>query len=237
MPLELCILETDDIHPNLQAPFHSYGKMFSGLFEHQPIAANCQVFSVLHGQYPDPEQTFDAYLITGSKADAFGEEAWIQTLKTFVQQRYAAGDKLLGICFGHQLLAHSLGGLTTRSEKGWGLGVQSYQLSEQPNWMQPAVPELKLQASHQDQVQQLPKDAERVAHSAFCANAAFRIGNQVLCFQGHPEFTEGYAQALLDMRRQTLGESLYHSASQSLKNEEHHGRLVGQWMLNFIHQA
>lgn len=235
MPLKVCILETDELHPDLADAYQGYGHMFKELFKDQPLAAECVVYSVLNGQYPPAGQHFDAYLITGSKADAFADIDWIVRLREFVRERYAQGAKFLGICFGHQLLAYTLGADVGRSDKGWGLGVHHYALTEQP-WMQPSVEALQLQVSHQDQVHSLPEGAERLAHSEFCANAAFMIGKQVLCFQGHPEFPEGYAQALLDLRRERLGEEAYQAASQSLKEHGHHGRVVGQWMLRFIAQ-
>lgn len=232
MPLRLCILETDELHPDLAPRFGGYGKMFADLFANQPLAVSCEIYSVLNGQYPAHNQ-YDAFVITGSKADAFSDEPWIVRLREFVLERYKEGAKLLGICFGHQLLAYTLGANVGRSDKGWGLGVHHYQLNQQ-DWMQPPVAQLQLQVSHQDQVHSLPEGAELLANSPFCANAAYSIGKQVLCFQGHPEFPEGYAQALLDLRRERLGEEAYHSASQSLNNHAHHGRIVGEWMLRFI---
>lgn len=233
MPLNLCILETDELHPDLAPRFHSYGKMFCDLFANQPLAVNCEVYSVLNGVYPDPSKHYDGYVITGSKADAFSDEPWIVRLREFVLERYKEGAKLVGICFGHQLLAYTLGAHVGRSDKGWGLGVHEYSLT-QHDWMQPQLNQLKLQVSHQDQVHSLPEGADLLAHSPFCANAAYSIGKQVLCFQGHPEFPEEYAQALLDLRRERLGEVAYHQASQSLKDNVHHGRIVGEWILRFI---
>ena len=233
MSVQLCILETDDLHPDLLEPFVGYGQMFQKLFADQAIDASSQVFNVCRGEYPDDAQRFDAYLITGSKADAFSDEPWVVRLRDYVRERYSAADKLLGICFGHQLLAHALGGHAGRSEKGWGLGVQSYQLHDRPSWMEPHLPHLQLQVSHQDQVHQLPEEARLLASNDFCSVAAFHIGDRVLCFQGHPEFTDGYAQALLDLRRERLGDALHADASVSLA-QAHHGRIVGEWMLRFV---
>lgn len=233
MSVQLCILETDDLHPDLLDPYVGYGHMFQQLFADQPIAAQSRIFNVCRGDYPDDALRFDAYLITGSKADAFSDEPWIETLRQYARTRFERGDKLLGICFGHQLLAHALGGLAGRSDKGWGLGVQRYELHGRPAWMQPPLEQLHLQVSHQDQVHRLPAGVSLLAANDFCPHAAYHLGDQVLCFQGHPEFPDGYAQALLDLRRERLGEALHQSASQSLA-QAHHGRTVGEWMLRFI---
>ena len=110
MSLRICILETDILRPELVDEYQGYGQMFQRLFSQQPIAAEFTVYNVMQGDYPSDDLTFDAYLVTGSKADSFGTDPWIQTLKQYLLNRYERGDKLLGVCFGHQLLALLLGG-------------------------------------------------------------------------------------------------------------------------------
>ena len=232
MSLQICILETDILRPELVDQYQGYGRMFERLFADQAITASFQVFNVMKGDYPPAEARFDAYLVTGSKADSFASDPWIETLKAYLLERYQAGDKLLGICFGHQLLALLLG-KAERASGGWGVGIHRYRLTEQPDWMKPALDELTLLISHQDQVTRLPENATLLATSPFCAHAAYRIGDQVLCFQGHPEFVPEYSRALLDIRQQHIGESTYRAAVDSL-HEDHQGRTVGEWMLRFV---
>jgi GMP synthase-like glutamine amidotransferase len=233
MPLRICILQTDILRPELIEQYHSYGHMFSQLFAQQPLAVTVEIYNVVDGHYPPAEQRFSAYLVTGSKADAFGTEAWIETLRRYLLQRYQQGDKLLGICFGHQLLALLLGGACARAEQGWGLGVQHCQVLEQPVWMHPASNQLSLLASHQDQVSRLPDGATLIASSAFCPIAAYAIGQQVLCFQGHPEFVPEYAQALLRVRQPSFAPTHYQQALDSLQTP-HQGSRTAQWMLRFV---
>ncbi|WP_166359165.1 amidotransferase [Pseudomonas akapageensis] len=233
MSLRICILETDVLRPELVGQYQGYGKMFEQLFARQPIAAEFSVYNVMNGDYPADDMQFDAYLVTGSKADSFGTDPWIETLKTYLLQRYERGDKLLGVCFGHQLLALLLGGKSERSTQGWGVGAHRYTLEHQAPWMCPAVEELTLLISHQDQVTRLPENATVVASSEFCPIAAFHINDQVLCFQGHPEFVHDYSRALLDARQDRLGEQVYQSGIASLA-EEHHGATVAEWMMRFV---
>lgn len=233
MSMRICILETDILRPQLIDQYKGYGKMFKQLFEKQSIPAQFDVYNVVEGRYPDDEQAYDAYLITGSKADSFGTDPWILQLREYLLARYANGDRLIGICFGHQLLALLLGGKTERAAKGWGIGVNRYQLLEQPEWMSPDLQDLDLLVFHQDQVVELPENATLVASSEFCPNAAYRIGDQVLCFQAHPEFVDDYELALLDLRREFLGEALYAQAMHSMAMQ-HHGVVVAEWMLRFV---
>lgn len=235
MALSICILETDHIRPELVEQYRGYGWMFQQLFAQQPIAAEFEVFNVVQGQYPEEGRRFDAYLITGSKYDSFGAEPWIQTLRDYVLARYAAGDKLLGICFGHQLLALLLGGKTERAEQGWGLGVQQYQVLEQRAWMQPRAEALSMLIIHQDQVTRAPANATVLAANAFCPIAAYQIGDQVLCWQGHPELVADYSRAILDIRKEHWGEQVYQQAMDSL-GQAHQGPLVAEWMMRFVAQ-
>lgn len=235
MTMRICILETDILRPQLIGQYQGYGRMFKQLFEKQSIPAQFDVYNVVEGSYPDEDQLYDAYLVTGSKADSFGTDPWILTLREYLLDRYENGDRLIGICFGHQLLALLLGGKTERAAQGWGLGVNRYQLLEQPEWMSPDLGSLDLLVFHQDQVTELPENATLLASSEFCPNAAYCIGDQVLCFQAHPEFVDDYELALLDLRREFLGEALYTEAMASM-NLQHHGVVVAEWMLRFAAQ-
>ncbi len=218
MSLRICILETDILRPELVDQYQGYGRMFEQLFAQQPVAAEFSVYNVVEGHYP-PDS-----------------EPWIQTLKQDLLERYQRGDKLLGICFGHQLLALLLGGKAERAEQGWGVGVHSYRLQGNPEWMSPALDELQLLISHQDQVTRLPEKATLLASSDFCPIGAYHIEDQVLCFQGHPEFIHDYSRALLELRQQHLGEQVYQQGVDSLKHAQQ-GSVVGEWMMRFVAQG
>jgi len=233
MSLRICILETDVLRPELIGQYQGYGRMFEQLFTRQPIAAEFDVYNVMNGEYPADDQAFDAYLVTGSKADSFGDDPWIETLKAFLLARYQRGDKLLGVCFGHQLLALLLGGKSERASQGWGVGTHRYVMNAKAPWMSPQVEELTLLISHQDQVTRLPENATVIASSDFCPNAAYHIGDQVLCFQGHPEFIHDYSRALLELRQDKLGQEVYRKGIDSLAHE-HQGSTVAEWMMRFV---
>jgi GMP synthase-like glutamine amidotransferase len=99
--------------------------------------------------------------------------------------------------------------------------------------MSPAVDNLTLLISHQDQVTALPEGATVIASSEFCQFAAYHINDQVLCFQGHPEFIHDYSRTLLDIRQEALGEQVYRKGIASLE-QEHHGTTVAEWMMRFV---
>ncbi len=236
MPLKICILEADDLHPQLQPDFHSFGAMFVRLLGNQAIAAEFSIYNVVRGEYPCENERFDAFLVTGSKADSFGTDAWILELRSYLLLRYQAGDVLLGICFGHQILALALGGNTERAEQGWGVGVHSYRM-QVPALGDRGCPEnLRMLISHRDQVTRLPEGAQLLASSDFCPNAAFMLEDQVLCFQGHPEFTADFSRSLLQLRQGIYTPEFYARGLKSLQ-QEHDGHKVGGWMLEFVARA
>ena len=102
--------------------------------------------------------------------------------------------------------------------------------------MSPDLEELTLLISHQDQVTQLPEKATLLASSEFCPIASYCIGDQVLCFQGHPEFVHDYSRALLDLRQQHIGEPAYSRGVDSLQRD-HQGHTVAEWMMRFVAQG
>lgn len=236
MPLRICILEADDLHPQMQSGFHSFGQMFVRLLSSQQQAAQFEIFNVVRGEYPADPARYDAFLVTGSKADSFGTDDWILRLREYLQVRFRAGDVLLGICFGHQLLALALGGQTERAGQGWGVGVHSYRLLKAPVQKAEAPSHLKMLISHRDQVTRLPQNAQLLASSDFCPNAAFSLEDRVLCFQGHPEFTHDFSRGLLQLRRDIYAPEFFQQGLASLELA-HDGVMVGGWMLEFVAQA
>jgi GMP synthase-like glutamine amidotransferase len=81
----------------------------------------------------------------------------------------------------------------------------------------------------------LPPQARRLASSEFCENAAFFIGQQVMAFQGHPEFTAEYARRLLPRREQCIGSETFQRGMSTLEQPNDSER-VGRWLIEFIQQ-
>ena len=233
MKLRLAIFDADILYQPLQSRYHSYAHMFVTLLRESGADWDMHVYPVIDGVCPDSPDEFDACLITGSKYDSFGEEGWIVRLRDYVRTLYQLGKPMAGICFGHQLLAHALGGHTDRSTAGWGLGVMKYAVTSRPDFVVDDVQTINLLVSHQDQVQTLPPDAVLLLSNSFCPNAAFYIPGQVLAIQGHPEFTAEYARDLLDIREAVLPVADVSRARETFKIP-HDGLIAGHWVRRFI---
>ncbi|MFU8814714.1 MAG: glutamine amidotransferase-related protein, partial [Pseudomonadales bacterium] len=187
-----------------------------------------------HGRFPRPDAC-DGYVITGSRHSVYDPLPWIPPLVDFVRGALAHRRRVVGICFGHQLIAHFFGGETRAADVGWCVGVQEVEVTQAEPWMTPAAPQLALLSSHKDQVVRLPPGARLFARGERCPLAGFVL-DDVLTFQGHPEFTNAYAGDLLDMREALLGSDCYQRGKASLATSTD-SRKVARWMLNFIGRA
>jgi len=231
--MKIGVLKTDDVRKELVDEFGEYPEMFAELLRSQDPALEFTTYEVQRGQYPADIDEVDAYLITGSKTGVYEEKAWIAPLMDFVRKLHDARKPTIGICFGHQLIAHALGGRTRKSGKGWGIGVHSYELQETPAWMSEPMQNFNLLVSHQDQVEELPPGAKVLASSDFCPMAMVQVDDHMLSFQAHPEFTKPYSKSLMELRRETFGDELVEKGRTSLQNDVHESA-VARWMLEFL---
>lgn len=154
--------------------------MFANLFLKVSTIVDIDVFDVTVGEYPKDIHYYDKFIITGSKATSFERLPWICVLEDYIKGLYALSKKMIGICFGHQILAQALGGRVERSMKGWSIGVQCIKVLERQTWMCPFHEHLSLTFYHQDQVVELPENATLIATNTFCSVQMFVIDNLVL---------------------------------------------------------
>src|SRR4051812_42945018 len=205
LPLKICILDNDNLDPAVVDTWVSYGAMTETMFAAAGVPWQFERFNTTRGDYPASFDPYDAVLLTGSKADSFSEEPWVTTLRSHVTALLKQRKKLIGICFGHQLIAYCLGAQVGRAPDGWGMGRMDYEwLGATPLTAEAAGNGGSLLASHQDQVTTLPVGATLLARSAFCPIAAYSIDDRVFCIQPHPEFVEDYSAWILRKRPESV---------------------------------
>ncbi|MCA9936779.1 MAG: hypothetical protein KC415_22745 [Anaerolineales bacterium] len=191
-------------------------------------------YGVAQGQFPASPTECDAYVITGSPKGAYETEEWIITLLQFIRDAYAAGGKLVGICFGHQILAQALGGRVEKSEKGWGFGAKAFTVTTEKPWMSAYQSTCSLYFAHQDQVMELPPKAELLGGNDFCPNAMYEIDGRVLGVQGHPEFTPAIMDDISVGMAGKMEQTGFETAVKSLHHTQPNNQLFGEWIVNFL---
>lgn len=224
--MKLAILETGKPPAPLIAPFGTYPEMFADLVG---PGFEIETFDVEAGELPRDPADHDAYLVTGSPAGVYEDLPWIAPLSDFI--RAAKGQRMVGICFGHQIMAEALGGHAEKSAKGWGAGLHEYTITAHAPWMDDAHT-VWVPASHQDQVVIQPPHSDVIAASAFTPYAGLAWRDRpAISFQFHPEFAPDYAKALIEARYDRVPDPDTAIASLDARNDNVR---VGGWIRRFL---
>ena len=223
--MKVAILETGFPPGNLTDEFGTYADMFERLLGE---GFETDRFDVQAGELPDPD-AFPAHLVTGSPAGVYDPLPWIAPLMEFI--RAAKDSRMVGVCFGHQVMAQALGGEVIKSPKGWAAGLNRYDVLRPQPWSN-GKRHIAIPASHQDQVVVQPPGTAVVAASEFTPFAALTwVDRPAVSFQFHPEFSPSYAKALIEKRYDKVNNPDAAIASLDAPNDNAH---VGGWIRNFL---
>jgi GMP synthase-like glutamine amidotransferase len=199
----------------------------------QQLSLRFSSYAINHGVYPKDIEEVDAYILTGSKNSVYDSLDWISNLQPFIQKLHAHKKKLVGICFGHQMVAHALGGRTEKSDKGWGIGVKETYFEAAAKNANFNAGSYRIIYSHQDQVSVAAPGSVILASNDFCPIAMTSIGDHILTFQGHPEFSIDFTRTVFEFRKMLYPEELYNAAIKSLDGEVDTLK-IANWMIDFM---
>lgn len=226
------LLRCGQVHPAAREVGGCYPELFASLLAPYPVEIT--TFEADRGDLPSSPDEVDGWIISGARASVLDAAGWLDDTADFVGRVLAAERPVVGVCFGHQLLAQVAGGRVDRAVGGWGVGVQSYDVVERRPWMQPAVDRFRLIASHEDQVVDLPPDGRLLASAGYCPNAMFAIGERAIGVQAHPEFTVPATRVLIDAREELFGVQTAAAARASLDEPPPDAALIAQWIAGFL---
>ena len=215
--MKLTIIQTGQVPASLRDRFGPYSAMFETMFERTGLGFSYVVVRANEGEALPDAAGLEGIVITGSPAGVYEDLPWFAPLRAFIRQGYGNAIPMLGVCFGHQIMADALGGQVRKSEKGWGLGRHTYEVTARPRYMLAAPTALSIACSHQDQVIVPPSEGEVIMASKFTPNAALAYRNgAALSLQAHPEFSDDYAMALAELRRGRAPDAVVETALQSV---------------------
>jgi len=227
--MKIGLLECDHVLPELRNIGGDYRDMFPALLPGLEFVN----YDVCNGHFPTSPDECDGWLCTGSKFSVYDEIDWILELKNFVRELHGQQRKFIGVCFGHQLLGEALGGKVEKGASGWCVGVNAFETVRPEDWMEPFQEHFNLAMSCQDQVVRLPENSVVLAASAACPVAMFRVGDNMLGIQAHPEFPVKYAAALMETRVEHIGQEKVLAGRDSLAHTVH-DKTVARWMMGFL---
>ena len=217
--MKIGILLVGRASEDLVDEYGTYAEMLIALINTEEQVFEFKTFNILDNEFPKDHLECDGWIVTGSPHGVYEDHSWIPTVSQLINNVYEANLPIFGVCFGHQLIAQALGGHVEKSEKGWGLGLHTYQVNNKPDYMSNLSEEVTLNICHQDQVLRPPQGATVYAKSEFCENAGFYIKDKVLTMQAHPEFLVDFTKALLAARRDvTIPKEFVDPALVGLKN-------------------
>ncbi len=204
MTAPFLILETGQPVASMRrhGSFAHWIRVAAGLARDEAVVVDVQRGDELPGR-----EGFAGVIVTGSAAMVTDRHDWSERSAHWLREAAHEGLPLLGICYGHQLLAHALGGEVGDNPSGREMGTVHLDLHP-PATDDPLFAGLPLQfpaqATHLQSVLKLPEGATALARSAQDEAHAFRWGEQVWGLQFHPEFSTVHMRGYIRARSEAL---------------------------------
>ena len=236
--MKIGVLQTGTVAPELVDEHGSYVTMFERLLQRADPSFSTVLWDVNEKhEIPSSPEEAEGWIITGSRHGVYEDHPWIDPLKDFLRATHAAHVPMVGVCFGHQILAEALGGKVEKSDRGWGCGIHEYSLRDQPAWMDEAKDTIAIHAMHQDQIVKLPPGATVLAESPFCPYAVLAYGEAAMSIQPHPEFDGAVQRGIISLRRGSAIPVETADAALSGIDGATDSEMFGRWITNFFRHA
>lgn len=238
--MKIGVIETGRPPEDLAAKHGDYPSMFERLIGAAEPSFRFAAYPTVEGVIPESPEECDGWIVTGSRHGVYESLPWMAPLKDFLRRAAAARVPVVGICFGHQILAETFGARVVKSDRGWAVGPHTYVVTDTTDSLAPPNGGFTLNAMHQDQVETLPDGARVIARSDFCPYAGLAYGDHAISIQPHPEFDNAFERTLIELRRGSIiPDDRAEPALAALNGGEAapDAAAVAQWIAKFLKQA
>lgn len=234
--MKIGIIETGLIREELADRFDPYPVMFERLLNRAHRDLEFVSYCPLHGEMPESVYDCDGWLITGSRHGVYDQLEWMAPLQAFIREVAASGLPMIGVCFGHQIMAAAMGGKVVKSDLGWKVGLRDYQVDKTFDWMDEQPASVAIHAWHQDQVVELPPTAKVFLSADDCPYAGLYYGDNMISVQAHPEIEADYECALLELfAGKLLPDDIAQSGIDSLQGDQGpDSQVLADWFAEFF---
>lgn len=179
---------------------------------------------------PGAADTADVWIIGGSAHSVTEQTPWMLALQAWIRATYRT-TKIVGICFGHQIVAKAFDGEVGRSSSGWHAGIETYKVDHHPSWMRPEAGCVNFVASHQDEVLKPPTGARVLGGNAACRNGMLLIEDRIFTIQLHPEMTTDCSALMLERGVEKFGPR--HAEFRETLAKELSQPVFSDWVIQF----
>ena len=193
--MKCALLVADFVNPEFLPIAGDLSGIFQRFFACYPHVS-LHSYPVWQNQFPLVKD-YDTFIITGSRFSIFADLPWVNNLKILVNEALSERRKVLGFCFGHQLLAHVLGGDVKAFPQNCGnYGLLDLCVAHTTEWMRPMLNNYKLLFNHKYFVCQLPDDVKVLAATPDYIQM-FVYQDLAFGLQAHPEYSIEYQRAIM----------------------------------------
>ncbi|CAG8502475.1 12326_t:CDS:2 [Acaulospora colombiana] len=238
--LRLVFLLADTPIPEVVERYGDYGKLFSRLLQkaiesgpNKNLTLKIQSFEVQKMEFPDRNELLetDGIIISGSSASAYDDIPWINRLTDFTKFLIEnhPNVKIIGVCFGHQIIAKAMGGKVIKNPIGWEVAVTEILLNEDGRKF------FNTDKKFLDHVCLVPPDFTNLGSTEISSIQGMVKGNHVFTIQGHPEFVGGVVKELVKHRQKKgIFDPEFSQMCLKAADQDDDSLLIGQKFIEFL---